>query len=57
MIAVILGTRPEIVKLYPLILELKKNKINFKVIHTGQHYSKNLNKNILKNFKYFKIKL
>ena len=55
MIAIVLGTRPEIVKLYPLILKLKKNKFNFKVIHTGQHYSKNLNNIFFDNFKEFKI--
>ena len=43
MIGIILGTRPEFIKLFPLIIKLKKKKINFKVIHTGQHYSKNLN--------------
>ena len=39
MIGIILGTRPELIKLFPLIEKLKK-KINFKIIHTGQHYSK-----------------
>lgn len=43
MIAVILGTRPEIIKLFPLIEIFKKKNINFTLIHTGQHYSKNLN--------------
>ena len=55
MIAIVLGTRPEIVKLYPLILLLKKKRINFKVIHTGQHYSKNLNDIFFDNFKEFRI--
>ena len=55
MIGIILGTRPEFIKLFPLIIKLKKKKINFKVIHTGQHYSKNLNENILKKFKNMKI--
>ena len=36
-ICIILGTRPEIIKLFPLILELKKNKIDFFIVHTGQH--------------------
>ncbi len=32
------GTRPEIIKLYPIINELKKNKrFNVKLINTGQH--------------------
>lgn len=50
MIGIILGTRPELIKLFPLIKKLKNEKIKFKIIHTGQHYSKNLNENILKKF-------
>ncbi len=38
-IAVVLGTRPEIIKLFPVISELKKRKMRFVLIHTGQHYS------------------
>jgi len=41
-IAVILGTRPEIMKVSPIIRELEKRKIKHIVIHTGQHYSHNL---------------
>ncbi len=33
------GTRPHFIKLFPLIKELKKNKINYLLVHTGQHYS------------------
>jgi UDP-N-acetylglucosamine 2-epimerase (non-hydrolysing) len=38
-IAVIFGTRPDTIKLAPIILELKKEKKNFKVITiaTAQH--------------------
>lgn len=35
----ILGTRPEIIKLSPLIRLCRKKKIPFKIIHSGQHYS------------------
>ena len=42
-IALIFATRPEIIKLWPLIKIFKKKKINFFSIHSGQHYSKNLN--------------
>ena len=55
MISIILGTRPELIKLFPLIENLKKKKIRFKIIHTGQHYSKNLNDNIIKNLNNIKI--
>jgi len=42
-IAVILGTRPEIIKMSPVIRELEKRDLDFFVLHTGQHYSYNLN--------------
>jgi UDP-N-acetylglucosamine 2-epimerase (non-hydrolysing) len=35
----ILGTRPEIIKLSPLIRLCQKKRIPFKIIHSGQHYS------------------
>ena len=37
-VLVILGTRPEAIKMCPLIKEIKKNvSINLKVLSTGQH--------------------
>jgi UDP-N-acetylglucosamine 2-epimerase (non-hydrolysing) len=38
-IAVILGTRPEIIKMSPIIRECHKKKLNYFTLHTGQHYS------------------
>ena len=38
-VAVVLGTRPEIIKLGPVIAALRKSRIRFFLIHTGQHYS------------------
>lgn len=38
----VLGTRPEIIKLSPLIRRCQSQGIDFKIIHTGQHYSENL---------------
>lgn len=38
-IALILGTRPEIIKLSPVIRRLRDTRAPFFVIHTGQHYS------------------
>lgn len=35
----ILGTRPEIIKLSPVIRVCKKRKIPFFILHTNQHYS------------------
>ena len=41
-IAVITGTRPEIIKMYPIIKLLDSRSIEYKYIHTGQHYDYNL---------------
>ena len=41
-IAIILGTRPEIIKCAPVIDECRRRKLNFLLIHTGQHYSPEL---------------
>ena len=38
-IAVILGTRPEIIKMAPIIRECERRKLDYFVLHTGQHYS------------------
>jgi len=40
----IVGTRPEIIKMAPIIKECQRRKINFFIVHTGQHYSYNLDK-------------
>jgi len=44
MIAVILGTRPEIIKMSPVIRELEKRELDYFVLHTGQHYSYEMDK-------------
>lgn len=38
-IAIILGTRPEIIKMSPIIRECGRRNIDFYILHTGQHYS------------------
>ncbi|MDD5702095.1 MAG: UDP-N-acetylglucosamine 2-epimerase (non-hydrolyzing) [Dehalococcoidales bacterium] len=43
-IALVLGTRPEIIKLSPVIKELEKRGADYFIIHTGQHYSYNMDK-------------
>lgn len=43
-VCIVLGTRPEIIKLAPLIKELPKKQADFFVLHTGQHYSHELDK-------------
>jgi len=42
---VVIGTRPEIIKMAPVIKELQKRNALFRVIHTGQHYDSNLSEN------------
>ena len=37
--AVILGTRPEIIKMTPIIRECEKRGLDYFTLHTGQHYS------------------
>jgi len=39
MIAIILGTRPEIIKLSPIIRQCARKGIDAFILHTGQHYS------------------
>ena len=41
-ITVIVGTRPEIIKMAPVIRELENKGENYFILHTGQHYSYNL---------------
>jgi UDP-N-acetylglucosamine 2-epimerase (non-hydrolysing) len=44
MIVIVLGTRPEIIKTAPVIFELARRQIPFKIVHTGQHYSPSLDR-------------
>ncbi|MGZ7044614.1 MAG: non-hydrolyzing UDP-N-acetylglucosamine 2-epimerase, partial [Methanobacterium sp.] len=41
-IAVIIGTRPEIIKMAPVIDEMEKRKVEYILIHTGQHYDREM---------------
>ena len=43
-IVIILGTRPEIIKMSPIIRECEKQNFDYFILHTGQHYSYNLDK-------------
>lgn len=43
-IAIILGTRPEIIKMSPIIRECEKQGIDYYILHTGQHYSYEMDK-------------
>lgn len=48
-IATILGTRPEIIKMAPIIDEISKRGINQIVLHTGQHYDKEMSDNFFRD--------
>ena len=50
-ICIILGTRPEIIKLSPLIQLFKKARINFFIIHTNQHRIYSMERQFFKDFK------
>ena len=43
-ICIILGTRPEIIKMSPIIREFQRRHLEFFILHTNQHYSRNLDK-------------
>lgn len=43
-VCVVVGTRPGIIKFSPIIRELEKRKKPFFIIHTGQHYSYEMDK-------------
>jgi UDP-N-acetylglucosamine 2-epimerase (non-hydrolysing) len=43
-VSIILGTRPEIIKMSPLIRECEKRNLDYFILHTGQHYSFEMDK-------------
>ena len=43
-ITIIVGTRPEIIKMAPVIRELERQGREYFILHTGQHYSYNLDR-------------
>jgi UDP-N-acetylglucosamine 2-epimerase (non-hydrolysing) len=50
-IALVIGTRPEIIKMAPIVKECQKREISFILIHTNQHYSAYLDKIFFKELK------
>jgi UDP-N-acetylglucosamine 2-epimerase (non-hydrolysing) len=42
MLAIILGTRPEIIKTAPIVFEAQRRGVPVVIFHTGQHYSAEL---------------
>jgi len=47
-VTIVVGTRPEIIKMAPIIMELEKQNIPFNFIHTGQHYDYNMSLQFIK---------
>lgn len=43
-ISIILGTRPEIIKMSPIIRECENQHLDYYILHTGQHYSFEMDK-------------
>ena len=43
-ISIVLGTRPEIIKFSPIIRECERLTLDYFVLHTGQHYSYNMDR-------------
>lgn len=50
-VTIMVGTRPQIIKSVPLIREMEKQRLDYEVIHTGQHYSYALSENFFRSFK------
>jgi UDP-N-acetylglucosamine 2-epimerase (non-hydrolysing) len=49
-IGVVLGTRPEIIKLAPVLAELRRRDVDHRVIHTNQHYDPELDGHFFDEF-------
>ncbi len=43
-LSIILGTRPEIIKMSPVTRECERRNLDYFIVHTGQHYSYNMDK-------------
>jgi UDP-N-acetylglucosamine 2-epimerase (non-hydrolysing) len=43
-ISIIVGTRPEIIKMSPIIRACERFKLDYFILHTGQHYSYNMDR-------------
>ncbi|RLA91288.1 MAG: UDP-N-acetylglucosamine 2-epimerase (non-hydrolyzing), partial [Deltaproteobacteria bacterium] len=43
-IAILIGTRPEIIKLSPVVKACEQMGKDFFIIHTNQHYTKEMDK-------------
>jgi len=44
LVSVVVGTRPEIIKMSPVYFALKKAKVQVRLVHSGQHYDYKMSK-------------
>jgi UDP-N-acetylglucosamine 2-epimerase (non-hydrolysing) len=50
-ISIVLGTRPEIIKMSPVIRELERQGRSYFILHTGQHYTRDMDAVFLEGLK------
>lgn len=55
-IDIVLGTRPEIIKMAPVISQLERRNVDFFILHTGQHYTYELDRVFFEQLKLPKAK-
>ena len=48
-VVVVAGTRPEIIKMAPIIRALKQSKFPIVFVHCGQHYDYNMAQQFIEN--------
>ncbi len=48
-VAVVVGTRPELIKMAPVVFALEKNNAEYVFIHTGQHYDESMSGSFIKD--------
>src|SRR4030066_2511617 len=46
---IVVGTRPEIIKMAPIVRALKENRLPFLFVHCGQHYDYNMSQQFIEN--------
>src|SRR4030066_1422816 len=48
-VMVVVGTRPEIIKVAPIVRALKKSRLPFLFVHCGQHYDYSMSQQFIEN--------
>ena len=43
-VCIVVGTRPEIIKMSPIIRECRERGLDYYLVHTNQHYSYNMDR-------------